>query len=135
MRGGGKKLADGRRAFLAKIEDNNSLADLAGDVESLTTLEADAVYAAAKQAHAQQDPLVECGSLKAHANNNGVRLTLNLSMSLRSSLSDRERRLLALGEAFQKKVNFYSFLHAHVSYAPKAPLGCGYMDIRTTNHT
>ena len=106
-------VADGRRAFTARVEDNSSLADLASSVKVLSAFDAAGKRAPAAAASAdapgsgaarREDPLVKCGTLKAHDISRGVRLPLNLSMSLRSSLTDRERRLLALGEAFQKKV-------------------------------
>ena len=48
--------------------------------------------------------LLDFGMKKIHSSSKGVRLPLNLSMNLLSSLTDRERRLLKLGEAFQKEV-------------------------------
>ena len=106
-------IANGRRAFLAKIEDNMndnySLAELADDVRSLSA------FTSASSASA--DPAVgrkRMGRCAADRgldpldfgvmDSKGVRLPLNLSMNLLSSLNDRERRLLKLGEAFHKKV-------------------------------
>jgi hypothetical protein len=108
-------VADGRRAFVARVEDNRSLADLAGSVQVLSAFDAasksERVWVSSSSSTEtdssvarREDPLVKCGTLKAHDISKGVRLPFNLSLSLRSSLTDRERRLLALGEAFQKKV-------------------------------
>ena len=104
-------IANGRRAFLAKIEDNmndnHSLAELADDVRSLSA------FSGASSASIDQ---VGCKRMGRAADrgtdpldfgvmdSKGVRLPLNLSMNLLSSLTDRERRLLKLGEAFHKKV-------------------------------
>ena len=108
-RPGGKRatcnVASGRRAFTAKVEDSDALSSRADDLEVLSTMEAAAAHAAvAKPVETRADPLVACGTLGAHDSSKGVRLPLNLSLLLRSSLSDRERRLLALGESFQKRV-------------------------------
>jgi len=109
-------VADGRRAFVARVEENKSLADLAGSVQVLSAFEAvsksERVCVSSSSSTTEtdssvarrEDPLIKCGTLKAHDISKGVRLPLNLSLSLRSSLTDRERRLLVLGEAFQKKV-------------------------------
>ena len=108
-------VADGRRAFRCQIEDNISLAELAGDVQTLSMLDAahaaatrapmhDTADAATTSVSRRDDVHIECGTLKAHDSSKSVRLPLNLSIRLRSSLTDRERRLLSLGEAFQKKV-------------------------------
>jgi hypothetical protein len=116
-------VANGKRAFVATVEDNSSLASISHDVEYISTLDSKAKHAAASQisrgnaskgprpdlqtiggSQYCEDTVIECGTLKAHSSNKGVRLPLNLSMKLRRSLSDREQRLLALGEGFQKKV-------------------------------
>ena len=104
-------VADGRRAFLAKIEDNNSLAELADDVRALSTTDAAAVQAKREagtgmlgRRAADRPETLDFGMTKIHGGSQGVRLPLNLSMNLLSSLTDRERRLLKLGEAFQKEV-------------------------------
>jgi hypothetical protein len=108
-------VADGRRAFVARVEDNKSLSDLAGSVQVLSAFDAASKSERVRVSSSsttktdssvarREDPLVKCGTLKAHDISKGVRLPFNLSLSLRSSLTDRERRLLSLGEAFQKKV-------------------------------